>query len=287
MRPSVDLHTHSTFSDGTCTVTEICTEALKRGVKTLALSDHDTTDGLLPMRQVLEDVNREQQRLALIPAIELSSGDNGMTHVMGYGIKTGREPLQSELVTLKHMRVERNAETIRLLNRLLDTELIPENTPEISVENHVPGRMHVARLLMEKKFVKNVDEAFHKYLDAGKPAYLPLRNMSTEDAIGILLQTGAIPVLAHPMRILRDRTELESLIARLKEHGLKGVEVYHPSASVQDARWLYRIAEKYELLVTGGSDFHGDFGMHAKLGRYPSGWHTWQQDLDALQTAIQ
>ena len=285
MRPFIDLHIHSTFSDGTCSVTEICAIAAQNGVKTIALSDHDTTDGLAPMVRALEEVNRDRKRLSFIPAIEVSSGDNGLTHVLGYGVQAGQEPLQSQLVTLKRKRVERNAETIRLLNRLLDTELSPESTQN-GVENPVLGRMHVARLLIENRFVKTVDEAFRKYLGIGKPAYIPLRNMSTDTAIDNLLQTGAVPVLAHPMRLGCDRADLEIRIAHLKEQGLMGVEVFHPSASAPDVKWLYRIAQKYALLITGGSDFHGDYGMHSKLGNYPAGWHTGEQDLDALQAAI-
>jgi hypothetical protein len=147
--------------------------------------------------------------------------------------------------------------------------------------------MHVARLLVDQRIVRTSDEAFLKYLGVGKPAYIPLKHLSTEDAIGVLLASHAVPVLAHPMRMRIGEDELELVLARLKDYGLMGLEVFHPSASHADVKRLCRLAKKHELLMTGGSDFHGDRSMQTKIGEYPSGWHSWKQDTDALQAAIQ
>jgi len=286
VKPPVDLHIHSKFSDGTNTVEELCTLAVNLGIRTIALSDHDTTDGLSPMREAVAGINRSEQRLTLIPAIELSSGDNGLVHVLGYGIKAGMEPLESELAALKRIRVERNTETIRLLERLLDRKLMPEPQLKEGPDNPVLGRMHVARLLINQGVVRTVDEAFRNYLGVGKPAYLPLRHVSTEDAIGLLRTRGAVPVLAHPVRIGFLNDEADAAVAKLKEAGLMGLEVYHPSASGADVKRLYQLAKDQEMLVTGGSDYHGERGTRLKIGGYPAGWRTWEHDMESLQTAI-
>jgi len=286
VRPPVDLHSHSTFSDGTLSVEAICELAVRKGIEIIALSDHDTTDGLPVMQDAVHKQNTNGHRLSFIPAIEVSSGENGIFHILGYGIKPKCEPLQSELVTLRRKRVERNKQTIRLLDRLLNTQLLPEGMEQGDAPHPVPGRMHVARLLKEKHYVKSVDEAFRKYLGIGMPGYVPLEHMSAEGAIERLLQSQAVPVLAHPMRITRDKAVLETLISHLKACGLMGLEVYHPSASRSEAKWLQRIARDQSLLVTGGSDFHGERGMHSGLGEYPSGWQTWKQDVEQLQTAV-
>lgn len=209
-----------------------------------------------------------------------------MLHILGYGIAPNQEPLQSELTALRRKRVERNAETIRRLNHLLGTQLTQDEMLQDGNPKPVLSRMHVARLLITKHYVKTVEEAFRKYLSVGMPAYVPLQHISAEKAIGSLAESKAVPVLAHPMRVTRDRAELEKMICHLMACGLRGLEVFHPSASRPDVKWLYSIAQKYSLLVTGGSDFHGEYGMHAKLGGFPSGWQTWKQDIDILSMAV-
>ncbi len=286
MRPLVDLHIHSNYSDGTCTVEEVCARAVQSGMQVIALSDHDTTNGLKPMRRAMEDVNRERLRITLIPAIEMSSGDNGLTHMLGYGIADGTEPLRSELMVLRRKRAERIHETGELLKRMTGLDLPADFLKQADDPDYTVGRMHVARLLIKQGIVQSVDEAFQKYLGVGKPAYLPLQHLSTEDAIGVLIASRAVPVLAHPMRMKIGREELDRLLARLKDAGLMGLEVYHPSASNTDVKHLYRLAQKHELLVTGGSDFHGDRSMKTPIGEYPAGWRTWKQDLEALQNII-
>lgn len=286
MRPPVDLHLHSVYSDGTRTVEEICTQAATLGISTVALSDHDTTAGLNPMREAVAAVNKPAHRMTMIPAIELSSGDNGLVHVLGYGVRAGAEPLESELAALRRIRTERNVETIRLLERLLDRKLMPEPALQEGAGNPVLGRMHVARLLIDHDIVQSVDEAFRNYLGVGKPAYLPLKHMSTESAVSLLRSCGAVPVLAHPARIGFLDDQADEALERLAGYGLMGLEVYHPSASGADVKRLYKLAKDHNLLVTGGSDYHGEQGTRAKIGEYPAGWKTWERDLEYLQTAI-
>lgn len=287
MKPPVDLHIHSKFSDGINTPEELCALAVRSGIRFLALSDHDTTDGLPLMRQAVTEQNQAGNELTFFPAIELSSGENGVTHILGYGVTPVKEPLQSELNELKRKRVARIAETIRRLNRLLGTEFRSENVLQSTVPHPVPGRMHVARLLMASNYVQSVSEAFDRYLGVGKPAYIPLKHISSEEAVKLLLQSHAVPVLAHPMRLQQDKAALEELVICLKACGLMGIEAYHPSASRMDAQWLAQLARRYDLLVTGGSDYHGEGVTQARLRQYPSGWNKWRQDIDFLATTLQ
>ena len=286
MRPLVDLHIHSNFSDGTCSVEEVCARAAAGGMRVIALSDHDTTAGLAPMRQAIGNVNRERRRMILIPAIEMSSGENGLTHVLGYGISDGTEPLQSELIALRRKRAWRIHETGTLLHRLTGLEFPPEFLKQADDPDYAVGRMHVARLLIKQGIVHSVDEAFQKYLGVGRPAYIPLKHISTEGAIAALRGSGAVPVLAHPMRMRMGQEQLKLLLTQLKDCGLMGLEVFHPSASQADVKRLYQLANQFGLLVTGGSDFHGDRSMQTQIGEYPAGWSDWEQDLDALQKAV-
>jgi 3',5'-nucleoside bisphosphate phosphatase len=286
VKPSVDLHIHSVFSDGSCTVEAICAQAVQRGVQTIALSDHDTTAGLASMQAAVDAANASQHSLTLIPAIEVSSGEGGLTHVLGYGVRAGAQPLENELITLKRLRVQRNLETIRLLEKLLGIELLTGPAEAGGVPHPVLGRMHVARLLIERHIVSSTDEAFRKYLGVGKPAYLPLSHMTTEKAISVIRSCGAIPVLAHPVRIGVLHGDAQQTLLQMKSYGLMGLEVFHPSASRKDVKRLHQLAQDLGLLITGGSDFHGEYGIKTKIGEFPAGWQTWEQDLETLYGAI-
>jgi 3',5'-nucleoside bisphosphate phosphatase len=283
VRPPVDLHIHSTFSDGTCTVDEICALAQSAGMRTIALSDHDTANGLKPLTAALQAAAKG---IRLIPAIEMSSGQNGLAHVLGYGAGVQKKPLQDELAALRRKRIARTRRTIEVLNRLTGETLSEAFLDQANDRDHAAGRVHVARQLVERKIVGSVEEAFAKYIGLGKPAFIPLEHISTEDAVGVLRGSGAVPALAHPMRTGLRGGELENYVVRLKDMGLMGLEAFHPSASEENAQWLYGLARRLKLMVTGGSDFHGDRSMHTRIGEYPSGWMTWQQDLDDLSAAI-
>jgi len=283
VRPPVDFHIHSTFSDGTCTVDEILALAISRGMRVITLSDHDTTDGLEPLSDAIKNSAYD---IRLIPAIEMSSGPNGLTHILGYGASASSKPLQAQLTALRRKRVERTRKTIEILNRLTGETLSEAFLDRADEQDHTVGRLHVARQLVARQIVGTVEEAFSKYIGLGKPAFIPLEHISTEDAIGTLRESGIVPVLAHPIRTGLRGEELETFIIHLKGAGLMGVEAFHPSASNEDAKWLYTLARKYGLLVTGGSDFHGDRSMRTTIGEYPSGWTTWQQDTNDLQSAI-
>ncbi|MBE0601986.1 MAG: PHP domain-containing protein, partial [Firmicutes bacterium] len=197
MKPPVDLHIHSTYSDGTCSIEEILALATGAGMRVIALSDHDTTNGLQPLASSLQSAGSD---IRLIPAIEMSSGPNGLTHVLGYGVGPQSKPLENELAALRRKRVERTRRTLELLNRLTGLTLSETFLDQANAMDHTLGRAHVARQLVARQIVSSVEEAFAKYLGLGKPAYVPLEHISTADAIRVMRGSGIVPVLAHPMR---------------------------------------------------------------------------------------
>ena len=280
-----DLHVHSSYSDGLLTPDALCALAIKKHVSVIALCDHDTTDGLAPMAQATAMANANGERLRLIPSVELSTGSTGSTHILGYGVHPDSEPLQLAMATLRRNRASRGQAMVAALAEL-GFRIPPELLPDDRMTGMPIGRPYVARALVRIGAVKTVEQAFERYLTPGKPAYVPLMHLSTAQAVSMLSAARAVPVLAHPMRMKLPPQMLEALITSLIPSGLMGVEVFHPSASRNDTRMLEAMARRHALLVTGGSDFHGDRGARAKLGGLPSGWRCCDSDVAALEAAM-
>ena len=280
----IDLHVHSAYSDGVLSPEALCALALKQRIYTLALCDHDTVDGLAPMAEAAQRCNRPLHRLTVIPALELSTGPDGRTHILGYGVNPAHPALLAALQALREKRRARSGQMVEALRKLGFT--IPPDWLPADSERMPVGRPHVARALVRLGAVNTVQQAFDRYLAEGKPAYVPLAHMTATEAVKRLRLAGAIPALAHPMRAGLEPQALEALVAALQNAGLAGLEVYHPSASRRAIRQLDAMARRRGLLVTGGSDFHGDAGERGKLGGLPPGWHAWQADLAALNAAV-
>ncbi len=280
-----DLHTHSTYSDGLLPPEALCALAVRKHVERLALCDHDTTDGLLPMAEAVRAQNERGVKLSLIPAVELSAGADGRTHILGYGVRAGSQPLAEAIAALRRQREARGARMVEALAGM-GVQVPPELIPETRPVGMTIGRPHIARALIHMGLVSTVEQAFGRYLGEGRPAYVPLVHLTATQAVTILRQSGAVPVLAHPARLKLPPQMLEALVEALTGEGLMGVEVYHPSASRGDLRQLLAMARRRGLLITGGSDYHGDAGSRAKLGGVPAGWHSCAADVAALQAAI-
>ncbi len=281
----IDLHVHSAYSDGLLSPEALCALALQRRIGTLSLCDHDTVDGLAPLAEAAARCNRVGLRLTAIPGVELSTGEEGRTHILGYGVNPFHPALRQTLTELRRKRRLRLAETTEALRRL-GIELPPGSLPDADATGTPVGRPHVARALVAAGIVVTVQQAFDRYLGEGKPAYVPLSHMTAVQAVKLLLAAGAVPVLAHPARTGLPSQTLEALVESLQAEGLLGIEVYHPSASRRDLRMLDAMARRRGLLVTGGSDFHGDRGSRAALGGLPAGWRVWQSDLEDLRSAM-
>lgn len=271
----VDLHLHSTYSDGLFTPEELCQKARKAGVGTLALTDHDTADGMKDMK-----VAAEAHGLRLFPGVEVSTGEDGRVHVLCYGENVCREPMTSWLRERAGERTGRAKEMIRLLDGL--GIVISEEERARLLAIPTVGRAHIARSLVAMGVVSTVKQAFDRYLAEGKPAYVPRPLLPTAHAVETLRRMKVVTVLAHPVRMNLEWTALQALVNHLRECGLQGLEAFHSSANARTARQLDGLARQCGLLVTGGSDFHGDVGSTLHIGRLPAGWQQWEDDLSAL-----
>lgn len=251
----IDLHTHTTASDGTLTPQELITMAGKVGVGILAVADHDTTDSVDPATAF-----GAQAGIEVIPAVELNTDvEDSEVHVLGYYIDHRQPWFQEFLTTLRNGRANRAAKMVQKLNAMgvrIDYEKVA------GYAQGAVGRPHVARALMEAGVVRSLEEAFDKYIGRQRPAYVERMRVTPADAVRTIARTGGIPVLAHPGWGARD-----DLIPELIDAGLEGIEVYYPDHTPQVTLHYIRLAERYNLLMTGGTDFHGAaIGSKAPLG---------------------
>lgn len=279
-RPGVyraDLHVHSLFSDGLKTPEELCDMACREGLSAVALADHDTVDGLPRMQQ-----SAAACCMQWLPAVEIGSGKSGRTHILCYGPGVQSPEMVAFFREMSQTRKARAQEMVRLLEkqgiRLTDEAMKLLDRPNVS-------RPHVARALVASGVVDTTDEAFDRYLAEGKSAYVPRRLLSAQETVALARRLHAVPVLAHPVRLKMEEPAMFAFILALKEAGLMGVEAFHPSASPRMAGQLEALARRENLLVTGGSDYHGDPCAHARVGGLAPGWAGVQADVEALLQA--
>lgn len=283
-RTALDLHTHSVLSDGLLTPGALFALAASCGVEGLALTDHDTMEGIPDARKAAQ-----QHCMLLLPGVEISTVHHGASvHILGYGVNEKDAVLGA---FLEKFRLEKLSRAERILQKLsaLDMPLTMQDLSAESFENL--GRAHIARAMVEKGYVDTVQEAFDKYLFSGKPAYVPKTKAETGEAIRVLTRCGAIPVLAHPEQILLRRDQLLSAVQEWIGTGLKGIEVYHPSHHREQCAFWDELARKNGLLITGGSDFHEEppkSSQHGRIGCSLKRWPEYERDIAALllQTGI-
>lgn len=276
---TVDLHVHSTCSDGVKTPEELCRTAQKTGVEVLALCDHDSADGVPRMQQALQG-----SAVTLVPGVEISTGQGGGTHILCYGPGVLSPQMQRFLHEMAQERIRRADEMIRLLARA--GAVIPQERREALLASPSVGRPHIARALVEAGAVHTVKQAFERYLAQGRPAYVPRRLLPTAQTVEALSRMHVLPVLAHPVRLGLEHTALHALVASLREAGLRGMEAWHPSASARSAAQMDALAREQKLLVTGGSDYHGEPGSTVQMGRLPSGWERRSDDVQQLLQSL-
>lgn len=275
----VDLHLHSIFSDGLKTPDELCALAVKAGVACAALCDHDTVSGLPAMRDACH-----RHGLEMTPGVEISTGQGGKMHVLCYGPNVESPAMKDFLNHVAQERTGRAASMMHLLSR--EGIVIPQDRREALLSHPTVGRAHIARELIALGVVSTMQQAFDRYLLPGRPAYVPRAQLSTAETVSMLHQMKVLPVLAHPIRSGVELPALHAFVRSLRECGLAGVEAFHPSANARAARAIESIARQEGLLVTGGSDYHGDPGSTVRIGRLPSGWTARQTDYNALQNAL-
>ncbi|MCF7839001.1 MAG: PHP domain-containing protein [Candidatus Marinimicrobia bacterium] len=257
----IDLHTHSTFSDGTLTPEELVATAQAAGVTALALTDHDTTAGVPRFLAAAATAN-----LRAWSGVEISADfPVGTMHILGYGFDSDDARLEQQLAWLRGGREARNREILEKLRRLgltLTWEEVRAHAGE-----DVVGRPHFAQALIDRGYVRGKEEAFDLYLARGKPAYADRRRLSPEDSLALIRDAGGVPVLAHPATLELNAVDLRDLVARLTVMGLEGLEVHYAEHSPNQVRQYRRLTRDFQLLATGGTDYHGSLTPQIKPGR--------------------
>jgi predicted metal-dependent phosphoesterase TrpH len=254
----VDLHIHSTASDGALSPEEVVGESVRRGLSVIALTDHDTVNGVAPALAAAEAF----PGLRVVPGVELSTDvAQGEVHILGYFIDYSDGELLARLERMRNSRRERAQEMIARLGDLgvnIDWSRVQEIAGEGSV-----GRPHLAQAMVEGGYVGSLKEAFDSYIGRGGPAYVERRKLTPAAAVELILRVRGLPVLAHPLTV----ADPETLVIELKSAGLIGIEVYYKDYSAADVGKLLSLAESHQLAVTGGSDYHGlDTESEAGIG---------------------
>ena len=244
----VDLHIHSTVSDGQLSPADIVRKAAEDGLTVIALTDHDNVDGIEP---ALEAAKNSPQ-LRVIPGIEISTDTTiGEAHVLGYFIDYTHPELLATLKSLRNSRRERAQRMVAKLGKL-GIPIEWERVQEIAGSGSI-GRPHLAQAMLEKGHITSLKEAFVKYIGWGRPAYVQREKKPPGEMVELILRANGWPVLAHPLTI-RDS---EAIVAELKESGLAGIETYYNGYTTKEIDSLVSLADRYGLITTGGSDYHG------------------------------
>jgi 3',5'-nucleoside bisphosphate phosphatase len=257
---AVDLHTHSTASDGSETPSALVDKAVDLGLSAFALTDHDTLEGIEEAR-----TSAERAGIELIPGTELSLDHEGGMHLVVLFLEPGPGPLQDQLAELQFGRGGRNAAIVELL----DVLGMPMSLDEVIEQSGggTVGRPHIAAVMMSKGYVESINEAFDMWLGAGKPAYAARPRLSPEEAIGLARDSGGVPVLAHPHTLGINRShEMADLLVRLRSAGLIGLEALCAAYQRHEREGYTDLAHRFGLIASGGSDYHGTYKPNLELG---------------------
>lgn len=243
---SVDLHIHTTASDGSDTPGEVVEKAVRLGLRAIALADHDSLDGVLAAQQAAAGFGLE-----VLSGVEVNTYFEGQEiHVLGYLIDPRNDEFISKLAEFRCERLTRAQKMVEKLKQLginIDFDRVKELSEGGSV-----GRPHIARAMLEMGYVTSMQEAFANYLGAGKSAFIPREKLSPTEAIQLIIRAGGVPVLAHPGLV-----KLNPYLPDLLKAGLKGLEVWHCKHTPLMVEHYYRLTQKLGLIATGGSDYHG------------------------------
>jgi predicted metal-dependent phosphoesterase TrpH len=255
----VDLHVHSNVSDGSDSPSEVVRLAAEAGLSAVALTDHDRQDGIEEAARAAASAGIE-----LVPGIELSCEHAGTMHMLVYFLEPGEGPLQDELARLQAARSNRNE---RLVTKLAELGM-PVTTEELEQESggKGAGRPHVAAILVRKGYATSVQDAFDKYLAKGRPAYLEKERLEPLHAIDLAIESGGVPVLAHPLSLKLSPAALGPALDELADAGLGGVECLYGRYSREDRAELAVLAARAGLAITGGSDYHGKYKPDLSVG---------------------
>ncbi len=241
-----DLHVHTFYSDSTFSPEEVVSCAKEKGLDAIAICDHDSTDGVEPCQDIGDKIGIE-----VIPGIEMTVEKNDAEiHILGYFVDWRLDWFQETLKKLQESRIERIYKMVEKLKNFR-IKMAPEDVFKLAGKGSV-GRLHLAQAMVKTGNIKRLQEAFDKYIGFLKPCYVPNVRFSPKEAIELLLKVGGVPVLAHP-----DVTGKDDYIPEFIEYGLRGIEVYHTDHKPNVVKHYEDLAERYALIMTGGSDCHG------------------------------
>ena len=268
-RRFVDLHAHTTASDGSAPPAEVVRMADALGLAAVAVTDHDTTAGLGEARAAAASL----AELRLVPGLEVSAAcEAGTMHLLGLGIDEDAPAVRELTAWYRSAREERNPKILARL-RAMGVPIDMEDVLAVAGRGapgaaRIVSRVHIAEALRRKGFVASADEAFARYIGSGAPAYVAKARRDPGDVIAAIRAGGGAAVLAHPVQLgCEDAGRLEALVRRLRDAGLDGIEVYHGDHTDAQTRGYLDLARRLGLLVTGGSDFHGAAKPGVRLGR--------------------
>jgi predicted metal-dependent phosphoesterase TrpH len=256
----IDLHTHSTASDGSFSPSALVHAAAAQGITALALTDHDTLAGLREAEQAAK-----QEDIQFIPGIEIElSWEPGEFHLLGLGISKPSPAFMEAIAGLAQKREARNR---AIIERMQEAGIEAQYEDILALSGgHSVGRPHFASFLVNRHIVKNHEQAFEKYLAKGKPFYVPRECLEFRQALALIKESGGITVLAHPMSLYVAWGTLPSLIRNFQEQGMDGIEAWHPTATPRACKRLEELGRSLNMYITAGSDFHGANRPDRKLG---------------------
>lgn len=253
----IDMHTHTDYSDGDLSPQELIRLAIDKGIGTIAITDHDTIEGI-------KNVNRSEKiildsGIEIINGIELSAKVNrGRMHILGYGIDLNNKTLNKKMVDLKDNSINSVLSIMEQIKRDYGIRFSYEDIKELVNSNHNLGRPDLAKLCVKYGYATTLSDAFDKYLiDAHNKTRQSNKGLQYQECLELIANSGGIPVLAHPKSLELSEKEFLILLKEMISCGLKGIEVYHSSHSKEEMNYYLEIANKYDLLISGGSDFHG------------------------------
>jgi len=264
---AIDLHLHSTASDGTLSPANLIAMAVGLGLGAIAITDHDSIAGC---REALLDGIPDE--LGFLTGVEISAEPppsypgSGSIHILGYGIRLDDPELNRTLERLQDARRDRNPQIITRLNQI-GLALTLREVEQEAGEDGQPGRPHIAKVLIKKGYAADINDAFDRYLGHGRPAYVDKFRIESADAIRLINAAGGTPVLAHPCLLeLETDDQLDEIVREMVSMGLKGLEVYFTDHTPEQTRRYAELATRHELLMTGGTDFHGDTHPGTRMG---------------------
>ena len=251
---AIDLHTHSTYSDGTFSVKELIDRAHEKGIAAIALTDHDTVDGV---DEAIEYAASKYPDLEVVPGVELSTeGEGREVHIVGLYIDNHDKEFVDGLSAFIDSRTTRNK---KMCKKLTEEAGIPISYEELTKEfpDTVITRAHYAKFMVDRGYVNSRAEVFDRYIGDHCPYYVGREKITPEDAIRSILKAKGVPVFAHPILCRFGDDRLDAFVGKLKEAGLVGIEAVYSTYERRDETQIKELAKKYDLLISGGSDFHG------------------------------